>query len=88
MWEIFLLKDRAENEKGRLVLDVFLFFKKTLYKWKQMAGALFSIYFGRLRLRQTKRVFNVAYVVNIKLGFMDWFFYNLVILIKQWKIKY
>ena len=71
VWEIFILKDRAENEKGRLVLDLFLFFKKTLYKRKQMARALVSIYFGRLRLRQTKRAFNVARVVNIKLGFMD-----------------
>ena len=27
-------------------------------------------------------------MVNIKLDFMDWLFYNLVILIKQWQIPY
>ena len=30
----------------------------------------------------------MAHVVEIKLGFMDWFFLNLVILIKQCKIPY
>ena len=30
----------------------------------------------------------VARVVNIKLSFMDWFLYYLIILIKQWKISY
>ena len=32
--------------------------------------------------------FKVARVVNIKLGFMDWFFYRFIILIKQCKIPF
>ena len=32
--EIFLFKNHAENEAGRLVPDVFLFFKKALYEVK------------------------------------------------------
>ena len=31
---IFFLKNHAENEVGRLVLDIFLFFKKALYEVK------------------------------------------------------
>ena len=29
---MFFFKNHAENEVGKLVLDVFLFFKKALYK--------------------------------------------------------
>ena len=32
--EIFPFKNHAENEAGRLVPDIFLFFKKALYKVK------------------------------------------------------
>ena len=32
--EIFFLKNHAENEAGRLVPDLFLFFKMALYKPK------------------------------------------------------
>ena len=32
--EIFFIKNYAENKARRLVLDLFLFFKKTLYKVK------------------------------------------------------
>ena len=31
---IFFFKNNAENEVGRLVPDLFLFFKQTLYKLK------------------------------------------------------
>ena len=30
----------------------------------------------------------VARVVKLKLAFMEWFFYNLVVLIKLYKIRY
>ena len=34
-WQgIFFFKNHAENEAGRLVLDLFLFFKKALYEVK------------------------------------------------------
>ena len=32
--EIFYFKNHAENEAGRLVSDIFLFFQKALYKVK------------------------------------------------------
>ena len=32
--------------------------------------------------------FKVAYMVNLKLAFTDWFFHNLIILIKLYKIRY
>ena len=32
--EIFLFKTHVKNEAGRLVSDLFLFFKKTLYEVK------------------------------------------------------
>ena len=32
--EIFFFKNHAENEAGRLVRDLFLFFKKVLYQVK------------------------------------------------------
>ena len=34
MWEIFFLKDYAENEVGRLVPDLILFFENAFYKVK------------------------------------------------------
>ena len=34
---MFLFKNNAEKELGRLVLDLFLFFKKALYKVKGSA---------------------------------------------------
>ena len=35
MWEIFVFENYAENEAGRLILDLFfLFFKKASYKVK------------------------------------------------------
>ena len=33
-------------------------------------------------------VLKVALVVNLKLAFTEWFFYNSIILIKLWKIRY
>ena len=33
--EIFFFKNHADNEAGRLVPDLFLFFKKALYKVKE-----------------------------------------------------
>ena len=34
MWAVFFFKNHAENKAWRLVLDLFLFFKKVLYKVK------------------------------------------------------
>ena len=34
MSEIFFFKNYAENEAGKLVVDIFLFFKKKLYDIK------------------------------------------------------
>ena len=41
MWEIFIFKSQAENETGKLVADLFLFFKKPLNKVKA-SSRLFS----------------------------------------------
>ena len=38
--QIFFFKNHAENEAGRLVLDLFLFFKKAFYEVK--ASGLYS----------------------------------------------
>ena len=38
------LQNHGENEAGRLIPDLFLFFKK-LYEVKAMAGSLVSVYF-------------------------------------------
>ena len=38
-------KSYAENEPGRLVPDLFLFFKKLNMRWKQVASSLISIHF-------------------------------------------
>ena len=40
--EIFLFKNYAENEAGRLVLDIILFFQKTLYE-KKASGLQLSL---------------------------------------------
>ena len=34
LWEIFFFENHAESEAGKLVPDLFLFFKKALYKVK------------------------------------------------------
>ena len=49
--DIFLQKHHAEKETGRLVPDLFLFFKK-LYIG-QVVSTLVLIYFGGPRLRHT-----------------------------------
>ena len=41
--EIFLFKNLAENEAGRLVLDLFLFFKKLLHEL-MASGLQHSVY--------------------------------------------
>ena len=48
MWEVFFFKNNAENDVGRLIPGLFLFFKKALYKVK--ANDQHLIYFGRPRL--------------------------------------
>ena len=45
-WEIFFFKNHAENVAGRLVLELFLFFEKALYKTKESFKHLSLIYFG------------------------------------------
>ena len=43
--EMIFLKNHAENEAGRLVPDLFLFFKKALYKLKASGQPLnFNMY--------------------------------------------
>ena len=44
--EIFFFKNHAENVAGRLVLELFLFFEKALYKTKESFKHLSLIYFG------------------------------------------
>ena len=44
--EIFFFKRHAENEAGKLVLDLFCFLRQLYIKTKQ-AVTLASIYFGR-----------------------------------------
>ena len=50
--EIFFFKNYAENESGRLVTDLFLFFKKAYYevKGKQVLCSLVSIFFDSPQL--------------------------------------
>ena len=54
--KIFIFKNHAENDAKRLVLDLFLFFKKALHKLKA-SGQHFSFdittYFGSTLLGQT-----------------------------------
>ena len=47
---MFFFKNHVENELGRLVLDVSLFFKKVLYEVKQVTCSLVSIYIDSLQL--------------------------------------
>ena len=50
---IFFVKNYGENEVGRLVPDIFLFFEKALYDcmgWKSVVKNLVSIYIGNPRL--------------------------------------
>ena len=49
--DIFLQKNHAEKETGRLVPDLFLFFKK--FYIGQLVSTLVLICFGRPRLRHT-----------------------------------
>ena len=46
MWEIFFFKNHAENGTGRLVSDLFLFFRKALCGAKAIGKTLILIYFG------------------------------------------
>ena len=41
---MFFFKNYAENEAGRLFLDLFFFFFKVLYEVKAMVSTLVSIY--------------------------------------------
>ena len=44
MWQIFLFKNHAEYEAGRLIPDLFLIFKKALYEVKAIGLQLsFSV---------------------------------------------
>ena len=52
----FSYKNHAENEAGRLVPDLFLYFKKTLCEIKARVSTLMSIYVGSPRLRHTIKV--------------------------------
>ena len=54
-WKIFLLKNHAENNAGKLVPDTFLFCKKDLYKVKASGQHLSFNNSGRIRLRHTKK---------------------------------
>ena len=47
---IFSFKNHTKNAVERLVPNLFLFFKKALYKVKQMFSTLVLIYFGRPQL--------------------------------------
>ena len=40
------------------------------------------------KIAKVKPLSKVAHMVNLKLAFMDWFFYNLIILIKLCQIWY
>ena len=48
--DIFFIKNYAENEAGRIVPDLFLFFKKALYEVKASSLELIFNYFGSLQL--------------------------------------
>ena len=54
MSEIFPFKNHAENEPGKLVPDLFLFFEKALYKVKVSGQHLNFNIFGSHGLGQTK----------------------------------
>ena len=43
----FFFKNHAKNEAGRLVPELFLFFKKALLKIKKLVSTLVLIHFGR-----------------------------------------
>ena len=64
MLKIFFFKNCAETEVGRLVIDLFYFFKKALLKVKQAVSALVLIYFGRA---QTQTNFIIFHTVDPEL---------------------
>ena len=57
--EIFFFKNNAENEAGRLVPDLFLFFKKALYEVK--ASGL-QLSFNHFRQSSTWQTIKTKYV--------------------------
>ena len=52
--EIIFIKNYAENEIGILVPKLFLFFKKTYIKWKQVVCSVVSVYFDSPQLELNK----------------------------------
>ena len=48
--EIFFFKNHAENERGRLVPDLLLFFKKSSFEVNAIGHSLASIIFDSLQL--------------------------------------
>ena len=50
MWEIFLFKNIGENKVWRLISDLLLFYRKTLYKVKISSSTLVLINIGRPQL--------------------------------------
>ena len=57
--EIFFFKNNADNEAGRLVPDLFLFFKKALYEVK--ASGL-QLSFNHFRKSSTWQTIKTKYV--------------------------
>ena len=47
---MIFFKNHAEDEGGRLVTDLFLFFKEALYGKRKMVCSLVSIYFDSQQL--------------------------------------
>ena len=55
-WEIFLLKNHVQNEAGRLVSDLFLLFKKALFKVKASGQHLNFNILGSHQLGHTIKI--------------------------------
>ena len=57
--EIFFFKNNADNEAGRLVPDLFLFFKKALFKAKAIG---LQLSFNHFRKSSTWQTIKTKYV--------------------------
>ena len=63
---IFFFKDHAENEVGRVTLDLFLCLNKALYKIWQVVSTLVLVYFGRPRLGHTIKTNFIKFQVVVQ----------------------
>ena len=59
--KIYFFKNHAQNEVERLVPDLFLYFKKALYKAKASGQHLSLMYFGSPRLQQTIKTISITF---------------------------